>query len=207
MSDITVRPATEADMVRISAIYGHSVATETASFELEPPDRRELERRWRALTDAGYPYIVAVDEGDVVGYAYVGPYRPRPAYRNTVENTVYVAREAQRRGIGRLLLERLIEEAESVGFRQMIAVIGGSEHVASIELHRKLGFTLVGTLSAVGYKHATWLDTVLMQRALGPAASAPPERPVSSGQPATGRDVRARLRPAPAFGRGHAGRG
>lgn len=174
MGDITIRAATEADMARICAIYGHSVATETASFELEPPGEQEMARRWRALADAGYPYIVAISRGSVAGYAYAGPYRSRPAYRHAVECTVYVAPEAQRSGIGRRLLERLIEEAEACGFRQMIAIIGGSEHRASIELHRALGFALVGTLRAVGRKHDAWLDTVLMQRALGDGNATPP---------------------------------
>lgn len=174
--EITLRRADKADMARISAIYGHFVAAETASFELEPPNAREMARRWRSLADAGYPYIVAVSEGVVAGYAHVGPYRARPAYGSTVESTVYVAPEWQRRGIGRRLLARLIEQATAMGFRQMIAIIGGSEHLASIELHRGQGFRHVGTLRAVGYKHGRWLDSVLMQRPLGPAAATPPER-------------------------------
>ncbi|MGI9385516.1 MAG: GNAT family N-acetyltransferase [Methyloligellaceae bacterium] len=177
MGEITIREAMEADMARISAIYGRSVETETASFELEPPDEREMAKRWRALVDAGYPYIVAADQGAVVGYAYVGPYRSRPAYRHVVECTVYIAPEVQRRGVGRRLLQELIEQTEACGFRQMIAIVGGSEHRASIEFHRALGFDVVGTLRAVGHKHGTWLDTVFLQRALGAGSTTPPERP------------------------------
>ena len=146
----------------------------TASFELDPPDEAEMARRQRALLDAGYPYLVAEADGSVLGYAYAGPYRARPAYRFSVENSVYVAPQAHRRGTGRALLARLITESEARGYRLMIAVIGDSAQVASIALHRALGFKLVGAFEGVGYKFDRWLDTVLMQRALGPGTSAPP---------------------------------
>lgn len=171
-----VRDSEEADLPRIAAIYGRAVREETASFELEPPSLEEMGRRRAALVGDGYPYLVATVAGRVEGYAYAGPYRARPAYRNTVESTVYVDPQAQRGGIGRALMQRLIEAAAARGFRQMLAVIGGSAHVASIEFHRSLGFTHVGNLVSVGYKHGRWLDTVFMQLALGPGDATPPDR-------------------------------
>lgn len=171
---LSVRPATPADIPAITRIYAHAVRHGTASFELDPPDEAEMARRQRALLDAGYPYLVAEADGDVMGYAYAGPYRARPAYRFSVENSVYVAPQAHRRGTGRALLARLIAESEARGYRLMIAVIGDSAQVPSIELHRALGFRLVGAFEGVGYKFDRWLDTVLMQRALGPGTSAPP---------------------------------
>jgi L-amino acid N-acyltransferase YncA len=174
MSDISLRAATPADIPAIARIYAHAVRRGTASFELEPPDEAEMTRRMRALLDAGYPYLVAETGSAVLGYAYAGPYRTRPAYRYTVENSVYIAPEAQRRGIGRALLDRLIGECEARNYRLMIAIIGDSAHTSSIELHRAAGFKLVGAFEAVGYKFDRWLDSVLMQRALGKGASAPP---------------------------------
>lgn len=175
-SDIVIRNCEEPDLVRITEIYGQSVLEETASFELEPPRLEEMIRRRAALVDNGYPYLVAECDGAIVGYAYAGPYHTRAGYRNTVENTVYVDPDAQRGGIGRALMERLIEEAEAHGFRQMIAVIGDSSHVASIRFHEDLGFSYAGNAVSVGYKHGKWLDTVLMQRPLGPGDTTPPER-------------------------------
>ena len=174
MSVPNVRPATPSDIPVITRIYAHSVRHGTASFELEPPDEPEMARRMRALLDAGYPYLVADIDGAVMGYAYAGPYRARPAYRYSVENSVYIAPDAHRRGIGRMLLDRLIAESEARGYRLMIAVIGDSAQTPSIELHRAAGFKLVGTFEAVGYKFDRWLDSVLMQRPLGKGASAAP---------------------------------
>lgn len=176
MSVPILRPAAEADIVAIAAIYGHSVATGTASFELEPPDAEEMLRRMRALDEAGYPYLVAEAGGTVLGYAYAGAYRPRPGYRHTVEDSVYVAPFAHRQGVGRRLLARLIEECTRLGFRQMVAVIGDSQQAASIGLHRAQGFEPAGILKAVAYKFDAWRDQVLMQRALGPGDSTPPSR-------------------------------
>jgi L-amino acid N-acyltransferase YncA len=167
MPELLIRPAAAADIAAIARIYAHAVRFGTASFELEPPDETEMARRQRAIVEAGYPYLVAQAERAVLGYAYVGPYRARPAYRWSVENSVYVAPEALRRGIGRTLLDALIAEAERRGFRQMIAVIGDAAQTPSIALHRAAGFRLIGTLEAVGFKHGRWLDTVLMQRPLG----------------------------------------
>ena len=130
--------------------------------------------RYEALRSGGYPYLVAQLEGEIMGYAYAGPYRARPAYRWSVEDSIYVAPAAQRRGIGRALLDRLIVEAERGGFRQMIAIIGDSANVGSIELHRAAGFRLVGTFDNVGFKFGRWLDSVLMQRPLGTGATTAP---------------------------------
>src|ERR1700744_4320205 len=166
ISNISLRAATPSDIPAITRIYAHAVANGTASFELEPPDEMEMARRHRVLLDAGYPYLVAESGGAIAGYAYAGPYRARPAYNWCVENSVYVAPEFHRRGIGKFLLLRLIEESEKRGYRQMIAVIGDSAQTASIAVHRAAGFGMVGTLRAVGFKFGQWLDTPLMQRAL-----------------------------------------
>jgi len=146
----------------------------TASFEIEPPDNAQMRRRYAALRAGGYPYLVAELAGTIAGYAYAGPYRERPAYRWSIEDSVYVAEQSQGRGLGRALLEALIAEAQQGGFRQMIAVIGDSANAASIELHRAAGFRMVGTFDSVGFKFGRWLDTVLMQRPLGHGASTPP---------------------------------
>src|SRR3954464_12428609 len=174
MSSVSIRPATPADIPAITRIYAHAVRHGTASFELEPPDETEMARRQRALLDGGYPYLVAEIDGLVAGYAYAGPYRTRPAYRYTVENSIYIAADAHRRGIGRALLGRLITECEARNYRLMIAVIGDSAQVPSIELHRAAGFKMVGAFEAVGYKFDRWLDSVLMQRPLGKGSTAPP---------------------------------
>ena len=174
MESTSIRPATPADIAAITRIYAEAVRHGTASFELEPPDETEMAHRFRSLLDGGYPYLAAELDGTVVGYAYAGPYRPRPAYRFSVEDSIYIDPSAQRRGIGRALLERLIADATGLGFRQMIAVIGDSSQTPSIELHRALGFRLIGAIENVGFKFDRWLDTVLMQRALGPGATTKP---------------------------------
>lgn len=165
---LSIRPAAATDILAIAAIYAHAVRHGTASFELEPPNEAEMARRYRSLVDGGHPYLVAEGGGRIAGYAYVGPFRPRLAYRFSVEDSIYVAPDSHRRGIGKALLAALIAETQARGFRQMIAVIGDSTQQApSIELHRAAGFTMVGTLEAVGFKFDRWLDSVLMQRALG----------------------------------------
>ena len=174
MSNPEIRPATEADLSSITAIYEQAVRFGTATFELIPPDLAEMTRRYRALMDGGFPYFVAVLDGRVVGYAYAGPYRPRPAYRFTVENSVYLDPAIHRRGVGLRLMERLIAECEASGFRQMIAVIGDSANAGSIGLHRRCGFEMIGTHPSVGLKFGRWLDTVMMQRALGEGAATVP---------------------------------
>ncbi|MFH6786139.1 MULTISPECIES: GNAT family N-acetyltransferase [Methylobacterium] len=172
---VILRPCGEADLPAVTAIYAHAVATGRASFELDPPDVAEMGRRRAALVDGGHPYLVAERAGEVVAYAYAGPYRTRPAYRGTVETSVYVRPDQAGRGLGRRLLAGLIAAATEGGFRQMVAVIGDSDNAASIGLHAALGFRHVGVLRSVGWKHGTWLDTVLMQRALGPGDGAPPD--------------------------------
>lgn len=175
MSAHVIRPATEADIPTVTAIYGESVANATASFELDPPNSAEMERRWRAIVDGGYPYLVAEEDGRILGYAYAAAYHSRVAYRNTVEDSIYLAPESRGKGIGGALLRGLIEECEKRGFRQMIAIIGDSAHAPSIRLHKAAGFAPVGTFASVGYKHGRWLDVVLMQRALGPGSELPPD--------------------------------
>ena len=171
---VAVRPAALADIPAITRIYTHAVDQGTASFELTAPDEGEMTRRFNELTTGGFPYLVAVIEGTVVCYAYAGPYRARPAYRFTVENSVYVAHDSHRRGVGKALLEALIEASTEKGFRLMVAVIGDSNQAASIGLHEAAGFKHAGVFENIGYKFDRWLDTVLMQRALGPGASKPP---------------------------------
>ena len=173
---IVLREGLDADVPAIAAIYAHAVETGRASFELEPPGVEAMRARRAALVASGHPYLVAELDGAVAGYAYAGPYRPRPAYRHTVENSVYVRPDRQGLGLGRRLLDALVADAEARGFRQMIAVIGDSANAASIRLHEAAGFAMVGTLKSVGRKHGVWLDTVLMQRALGPGDADPPTR-------------------------------
>jgi phosphinothricin acetyltransferase len=170
----SIRLAQPRDIAAITGIYAAAVRCGTASFEIDPPDEKEIRRRYEALRAGGYPFLVAELGGAIMGYAYAGPYRARPAYRWSVESSVYIAPQFQRRGLGRALLERLIIDAEANGFRQMIAVIGDSANAASIELHRAAGFRMVGTFDNVGFKFGRWLDTVLMQRPLGPGAASPP---------------------------------
>lgn len=163
---MTVRPAEPEDVDAIGAIYAHHVRTGVATFELEPPGRDELLRRMAAVTDAGLPYLVAVADGQVAGYAYCAPWKSRRAYRFTVEDSVYVAPDAAGRGVGGALLDSLLDECAQVGIRQVIAVIVDADAAASLALHRRRGFTDAGRLSAVGFKHDRWLDTVLLQKAL-----------------------------------------
>jgi phosphinothricin acetyltransferase len=166
-ASISLRDAAEEDLAAVTAIYAHHVRTGTATFEIDAPDTAEIARRWREVAARGLPYLVAVVDGEVVGYAYAAPYRPRPAYRYTVEDSVYVHDAARGRGVGRALLAALIEAADRVGARQMVAVIGDAANEPSIRLHAALGFEHVGVLSNVGNKFNRWLDVVLMQRALG----------------------------------------
>jgi L-amino acid N-acyltransferase YncA len=174
MSALDIRPTQAADLPAITAIYEHAVRHGTATFELDPPDLDEMTRRYRTLIDGGFPYFAAHLDGRVVGYAYAGAYRPRPAYRFTVENSIYLEPAIHRRGIGFQLLQRLIGECESRGHRQMIAVIGDSANAGSIGVHRRAGFQMIGTHPSVGFKFGRWLDTVMMQLALGEGASTLP---------------------------------
>jgi phosphinothricin acetyltransferase len=171
---VLIRDCLPADVAAIAAIYRDAVLYGSASFEIVPPDETEMLRRRDAILSAGHAWLVAERGGGVVGYAYEGPYRARPAYRWTVENSVYVDAAARDAGIGRRLLAALIDAATARGFRQMIAIIGDSANVASQRLHAGAGFAPVGTVRSVGWKHGRWLDSVLMQRALGKGDGPPP---------------------------------
>jgi phosphinothricin acetyltransferase len=171
-----IRAAEAADLDRITEIYADAVCHGTASYELEPPGRADMEARFAALAGNGFPYIVAEEDGCIIGYAYAGPFRPRPAYRFILEDSIYIAPEAKGRGIGKLLLQALIEEVRRLGFRQIIAVIGdGTPGSASVRLHEKLGFRHSGRLEGSGYKHGRWLDTEFMQLSLNDGAASPPD--------------------------------
>lgn len=172
--DIVVRDADTADMAAVVAIYAPYVETSISTFEQVTPDESEMSRRFEDLQAKGLPFLIAERSGQVVGYAYVGLYRARWGYRYTVEDSVYVAKSCKGLGIGRLLLSTLIDRAAAQGFRQMIAVIGDSENVASIALHSQLGFKAIGSLPATGRKFDRWIDTVLMQRPLGNGGTTPP---------------------------------
>jgi len=171
---LLLRDATEADVPAITAIYAVEVTDFVNTYEYEVPDATEMRQRMRNLLAAGYPYLVAELDGRVVGYAYAGSYRTRIAYRWTVENSVYVAADAQGHGVGSALMARLIEECEKRDYRQMVAVIGEPTNVASIRLHERFGFQLVGVFKGLGRKHGRWLDTVQMQRPLGAGAGLAP---------------------------------
>ncbi|ODA92099.1 GNAT family N-acetyltransferase [Mesorhizobium sp. SEMIA 3007] len=176
MSNIVIRAASAADLDTITEIYADAVTHGTASYELEPPSRAEMGTRFATLTAGGFPYLVAEKDGAVLGYAYAGAFRPRPAYRFIVEDSVYVAPDAKGQGIGLKLMRSLIAAAEAAGFRQIIAVIGdGHADSASVRLHEKLGFRHSGRLEGSGYKHGRWLDTVFMQLSLNGGASLPPD--------------------------------
>jgi L-amino acid N-acyltransferase YncA len=174
MSSLEIRPTGAADLPAITQIYEHAVLHGTATFELTAPDLAEMTRRLGTMVEGGFPHLAATLEGQVVGYAYAGPYRPRPAYRFTVENSIYLQPAIHRRGIGLELLRQLIAECESRGYRQMIAVIGDAANAGSIGLHAKCGFQMIGTHPNVGFKFGRWLDTVLMQRGLGEGANTLP---------------------------------
>jgi L-amino acid N-acyltransferase YncA len=170
-----IRPADPGDVDRIAAIYAHHVRTGKATFETEPPSADEMRRRFDALAAGGFPYLVAESDGAIAGYAYAGLYRTRYAYRFTLEDSIYLDPTYAGRGIGRQLLERLVEASAARGYRQMVAVIGDSANAASIALHRACGFASAGVLPAVGFKFGAWIDSVLMQRALGEGAGSLPQ--------------------------------
>jgi phosphinothricin acetyltransferase len=177
---IRVRDAVSADLAAVREIYAHHVRHGLASFEETPPDLAEIARRFDAIRARGLPYLVAeaaAQAGPAVvrGYAYAGPYRTRPAYRYMVENSVYIAQGWAGRGLGRVLLQTLIDRCAGLGLRQMVAVIGDSDNLASIRLHEALDFRHTGTLHAVGYKFGRWVDCVIMQRPLGDGSETRPE--------------------------------
>ena len=170
----TLRDSTDDDVPAIQAIYAHHVRHGTGSFELEPPAVDEMRARRADVLGNGFPFLVAEADGRVLGYAYANLFRTRPAYRFTVEDSVYVAEEARGTGVGRRLLVALVARCELAGCRQMLAVIGDSFNTASIALHARCGFRFAGTMRATGWKHGRWLDTVVMQKELGDADRAPP---------------------------------
>ncbi len=179
---ITIRDARPDDLPGVQEIYAHHVRHGLASFEETPPDLAEMTRRFEATRARGLPYLAAeatpAQEGQapgLLGYAYAGPYRPRPAYRFSVENSVYVAPGLEGRGVGRALLEEVIARCTALGLRQMIAVVGDSGHLPSIAFHESLGFTRIGTLRAVGFKFGRWVDSVILQRPLGDGAETLPK--------------------------------
>lgn len=163
---VTIRGAVASDMDAITLIYAHHVNYGTGSFETEAPDSVEIARRWSEVAARGLPWLVADDGGEIVGYAYAAPYRSRPAYRHTVESSIYVRVDRLGTGLGKLLMPALITAAQACGMRQMIAVIGDSGNHASINLHRRFSFHDAGLLKDVGFKFGSWLDTVFMQRSL-----------------------------------------
>lgn len=169
-----LRSAREDDLEAVCSIYRHAVLHGTGTFEIEPPDRAEIGRRFQDVRSKGLPWIVAESEGAVLGYAYANTFRPRPAYRFFLEDSIYLAPQAQGRGLGRLLLSELIARCTTLGARQLLAVIGDSANAASIGVHRACGFEHTGVLASSGWKFDRWLDVVLMQRPLGPGAGCPP---------------------------------
>ena len=171
----SIRDATTADLAAITEIYRDSVLNGTASYEIAPPDLPEMTSRQAGIVEKGYPYIVAeADDGSLLGYAYASAFRTRPAYRWLVEDSIYLGPEARGRGVGKALLKELLTRCETLGFRQMVAVIGGASP-ASIAVHKSLGFEMTGTLKGTGFKHGKWLDTVLMQIELGEGKETDPD--------------------------------
>ncbi|MEZ3498337.1 N-acetyltransferase family protein [Pantoea sp. KPR_PJ] len=168
-------PATAQHIPAIQHIYAWHVLYGSATFETEPPDAETMQTRLTTLLEKGGIWLVALDEGNVTGYCYLAPYRPRYAYRFTLEDSIYLHPEHTGRGIGRALLTEALRLAEARGFRQVVAVIAGNDNLASVGLHRALGFCDTGVLKAVGFKHGRWLDTHLMQRELGTGDSTLPE--------------------------------
>lgn len=172
-----IRAAQPADAEALAAIYGHHVLHGFGTFEEEPPPAEEMARRLAAITDLGLPYRVAEDAGQVLGFAYAGPFRPRQAYRYTLEDSVYIAPDAIGRGVGRAVLSDVIAACEALGVRQLVAVIGDSSNAASIGLHTALGFEPAGVGRSFGFKHGRWVDIVWMQKALNGGDQRSPDGP------------------------------
>jgi phosphinothricin acetyltransferase len=175
VGSLVVRDAAEADMEAVARIYAHHVERGLATFEEAAPTDEEMRARRLKVLAVGAPYLVAEIDGEIVGYCYAAPYHARPAYRHTLEDSVYVAPGRGGRGIGGALLAELIARCEAGPWRWMVAIIGDSGNSASIALHRRYGFEPVGTLRSVGFKHGRWVDTPIMQRVLGPGDSRPPD--------------------------------
>lgn len=181
---LTLRPCAEADLPAVTAIYRHAVLHGTGTFEIDPPDEPEMRRRHADVRSKGLPWIVAESGTELLGYAYANHFRARPAYRFFLEDSIYLAPNAQGRGLGRLLLADLVARCTALGARQLLAVIGDADNAASIGLHRACGFEHTGVLHRSGWKFGRWLDVVLMQRALGPGADLPPsEEPDRGARP------------------------
>jgi L-amino acid N-acyltransferase YncA len=173
---VRIRPARVEDVAAITAIYAHAVLNGTASYEYDPPSIAEMTGRFKAITDGSFPYIVAYADERVLGYAYASPFRTRPAYRFMVEDSIYIAHNAQGQGLGTLLLAELIARCEASGFRQMIAVIGDAAvNLPSARLHAAMGFAECGRIVASGFKFGRWCDTLMMQRALNGGAATLPQ--------------------------------
>ncbi len=173
--DLHIRAAAEPDLPCITEIYAQEVMSGVSSWELTPPNLDEITHRFHALKTQGYPYLVATQNGVLLGYAYASAYRPRPAYRYTVENSIYLAEEARGLGISQALLSALIDVCTEAGYRQMVAVIGDSANQPSIRFHQKMGFHQVGKIENIGWKFDRWLDCVVMQLALGQGGEGPPD--------------------------------
>ena len=180
---LVVRVATEADLPAITALYADEVRQRVATYEYDAPTLADMLARWRHLVDHGFPYLVAEWEGRFAGYAYAGPYRNRIGYQWTVENAIYIDPALQGRGVGRALLQALVDACEAQGFRQMVAVIGDGSNAASVRLHERMGFSTVGIVRGLGRKHGRWLDTVQMQRPLGPGVDSDPSGPAIARWP------------------------
>jgi L-amino acid N-acyltransferase YncA len=177
---LNLRPATQHDLPAITAIYAHHVLHGTGTFETEPPSLAEMEQRWSDVRARSLPYLLAEEAGQILGFAYCNWFKPRPAYRFSAEDSIYVAPHAHRRGVGRSLLQALAAQAQEAGVRKLIAVIGDSNNTGSIGVHRALGFTPVGVLKSCGWKFERWLDVVLMEKSLGAGDSIPAE-PAAKG--------------------------
>jgi phosphinothricin acetyltransferase len=171
---LLIRDSRDGDLPSIMAIYAHAVSKAAGTFEIDPPDQAEMAKRREKILAQGLPYLVAEREGKIVGYSYAGFYHQRIGYRFTLEDTVYVDEACRGRGIGRELLKSLIARCDPLGYRLMVAIIGDSKNTASIAIHEKCGFALVGTLHNCGWKFDRWLDIVLMERPLGAGAATPP---------------------------------
>ena len=169
-----IRPSTDADIPTIAAIYAHHVLHGTGTFETDPPSERDMEQRRADVLSKGLPYLVVEHAGDVVGFAYCQWFKPRPAYRFSAEDSIYLAASAHGKGLGRLLLVELIAQAERAGVRKLIAVIGDSNNLGSVGLHKACGFKPVGVLTSCGWKFERWLDVVLMDRVIGLGSSEAP---------------------------------
>ncbi|KQP43220.1 GNAT family N-acetyltransferase [Pseudorhodoferax sp. Leaf274] len=170
----SIRPSTDTDVAAIAAIYTHHVLHGTGTFEIDPPSAEDMAARRADVLAKGLPYLVAEEDGRVLGFAYCNWFKPRPAYRFSAEDSIYLAPEAAGRGVGRQLLTALAEEAQARGVRKLIAVIGDSANAGSVGVHRALGFAHVGVIRSCGWKFERWLDIVLMEKALGPGDSQPP---------------------------------